>query len=121
MLTIQELSEIREQAVKQQQSFVLDGTAASVKQTTQLKQELEEAFIVMTRINGDMWKIVKGVPDKKEAQQAKKSIWVKSGKMKDKAILPISALKKNKWKMHGIVQWNGKGLYRTERKTFRWK
>jgi hypothetical protein len=66
------------------------------------KQELEEAFIVMTRINGDMWKIVKGVPDKK-------SIWVKSGSMKDKAIVPISVAKKNKWKMNGIVQWNGRG------------
>lgn len=73
------------------------------------KQELEEAFIVMTRVNGDMWKIVKGVPDKKEAQQAKKSIYVQSGKMKDKAIVPISVAKKNKWKMNGIVQWNGKG------------
>lgn len=68
-----------------------------------------KGFVVLSRVNGDMWKINKMVADKKEAQSAKKSIWVKSGKMSDKAIVPLSVAKRNKWKPNGIVTWNGKG------------
>jgi hypothetical protein len=66
-------------------------------------------FVVLSRVNGDMWKINKVFADKKEADSAKKSIWVKSGKMSDKAIVPLSVAKRNKWKPNGIVTWNGRG------------
>lgn len=78
----------------------------------QFKQYITEninmKFVVISRVSDDLWKVNNVTDDKKEALQMKKDIWVQSKKNSDKAVVDGKYAKKMKWKLYGLVTWNGK-------------
>ena len=73
-----------------------------------LAENIRAKFVVISRVSGDLWKINHVTDDKKEALTMKKDMFVQSKKASDKAVVDGKFAKKNKWKLYGMVEWDGK-------------